>query len=241
MKSLLLISTSYPISLERIERGLIMLNYKNLIIALVLCIAILCGVVLVTSVLGKGNDSSSSSQASSADSSRKVEFQYDTEKLPEGYVAVLGYNDIYKVIKDGTIKGYKIRLSNGEFDDYDIQMPKNFEVYNADKQIYRAVDSNNKVLYYRHFNGKEWDVVDKQGDVLLAIPDNYTRADDSQELYSYEDGKDVKYKKLTTFADGSYAWNSVEPVNTDTTTTTSTTTTTKQTSTKKTTAKTTKK
>ncbi len=194
-----------------------MLNYKNLIIVLVLCIALLCGVVLVTSVLNNGNENSSSSNSSQSDSSRKVEFQYNTEKLPEGYVAVLGYNDIFKIVKDGEIKGYKIRLASGEYADYDIKTPKNFIVYDENKQIYKAVDSENKTLYYRHFNGKEWDVVDKQGDILLAVPDNYVRADDSQELYAYSEGSEVKYKKLATFADGSYAWSVVKPLDTETT------------------------
>ncbi len=224
-----------------------MFNYKNLIIALASAIAILCVVVLFTIVLSDGKSDSSSSSAADSTSSHKVTFSFDSEALPEGYVAVLGYEDVYKIIKDGTITGYKIKTQSGKYEDYDMNKPDNFKVYNDEQQIYQAVDSDNKVLYYRKFNGKEWNVVNKEGDTLLEIPENYKRADNSQELYITSDNGKQIMRKIIKFGDGSFAWNTVDNImetpTTSTTTTTATTTsepqstTAKPTDTTKTTAK----
>ena len=207
-----------------------MFHYKNLIIALASAIAILCVVVLFTIVLSDGKSDSSSSSAADSTSSHKVTFSFDSEALPEGYVAVLGYEDVYKIIKDGTITGYKIKTQSGKYEDYDMNKPDNFKVYNDEQQIYQAVDSDNKVLYYRKFNGKEWNVVNKEGDTLLEIPENYKRADNSQELYiTIDNGKQIM-RKIIKFGDGSFAWNTVDNImeesSTDTTSLATTTTTT---------------
>lgn len=207
-----------------------MFNYKNLIIALASAIAILCVVVLFTIVLSDGKSDSSSSSAADSTSSHKVTFSFDSEALPEGYVAVLGYEDVYKIIKDGTITGYKIKTQSGKYEDYDMNKPDNFKVYNDEQQIYQAVDSDNKVLYYRKFNGKEWNVVNKEGDTLLEIPENYKRADNSQELYITSDNGKQIMRKIIKFGDGSFAWNTVDNImeesSTDTTSLATTNTTT---------------
>lgn len=207
-----------------------MFNYKNLIIALASAIAILCVVVLFTIVLSDGKSDSSSSSAADSTSSHKVTFSFDSEALPEGYVAVLGYEDVYKIIKDGTITGYKIKTQSGKYEDYDMNKPDNFKVYNDEQQIYQAVDSDNKVLYYRKFNGKEWNVVNKEGDTLLEIPENYKRADNSQELYITSDNGKQIMRKIIKFGDGSFAWNTVDNImeesSTDTNSIATTTTTT---------------
>lgn len=200
-----------------------MFHYKNLIIALASAISILCVVVLFTIVLSDGKSDSSSSSAADSTSSHKVTFSFDSEALPEGYVAVLGYEDVYKIIKDGTITGYKIKTQSGKYEDYDMNKPDNFKVYNDEQQIYQAVDSDNKVLYYRKFNGKEWNVVNKEGDTLLEIPENYKRADNSQELYITIDNEKQIMRKIIKFGDGSFAWNTVNNIMETTTTTTTTT------------------
>lgn len=201
-----------------------MFNYKNLIIVLASAIAILCVVVLFTIVLSDGKNDSSSSSSADSTSSHKVAFSFDSETLPEGYVAVLGYEDVYKIIKDGEITGYKIKTPSGKYEDYDMNKPNNYKVFDEEQQIYQAVDSDNKVIYYRKFNGKEWNVVNKEGDILLEVPEDYIRADDSQELYIYKD-KDNKeiMRKITKFGDGSFAWNTVDNIMKTTTTTTTTT------------------
>lgn len=178
-----------------------MFNYRNLIIALLALIVVLCLLILVTSFGGDGDTSSKDETSSKA-----VEFTFEDETLPEGYVAVLGYDDVYRIVLDGEVKGYKIRLANGKYADYDINKPENFELVDADKQIYQVLDSDKKLLYYRQYNGKEWDFVDKNGEIILKVPDNFTRADDSQEIYEYEDNGEKAYKRVKVFGDGSCAW-----------------------------------
>lgn len=202
-----------------------MLKYKNFIILLVSLIIILLVIVLVTPKgSDKAKESDSSSQSASDDSSDDLSFTIEDENLPEGYVAVLGYEDVYKEIVDGRVLGYYIRLSTGEFASYDINKPNNFMLINELQQVYKAVDSAGNVMYYRHFNGKEWDIVDEFGKVLLEIPDNYVRADNSHELYTYTENDIIYTKKIHSFGDGTYAWQLIDEVDTKTTTTTTSTT-----------------
>lgn len=180
-----------------------MFNYKNLIIALLSLIALLCAIILIKSAFR--GDSSSSSETEET-SSQNIEFTFENEELPEGYVAVLGYEDVYRIVLDGQIKGYKIRLANGKYADYDIEKPVNFELVDADKQIYQVLNSDNKLLYYRHYNGKEWDFVNKNGEIILEVPANFVRADNSQEIYEYDDNGKKAYKRVKVFSDGTCAW-----------------------------------
>ncbi len=180
-----------------------MFNYRNLIIALLALIAVLCLLILFTSF---GGDEDAAESSNNDASSKAVEFTFENEELPEGYVAVLGYEDVYKIILDGELKGYKIRLANGKYADYDINKPSNFELVDADKQIYQVLNADKKVLYYRQYNGKEWDFVNKSGDIILKVPDNYKRADNSHEIYEYDDHGKRVYKRVKVFSDGSCAW-----------------------------------
>lgn len=129
-----------------------------------------------------------------------------TADIPENYVPVAGYDDVYKVMDGKTCVGYKQLTDSGKYVDFDVDMPSYFKKVPGSDTVYAEMTSDNKILRYRQFNGKEWDIVDKNGKVIFAIPDNYKRYDLSKEIYTTtEDGKTV-YKQLVRFEDGSHAW-----------------------------------
>lgn len=132
------------------------------------------------------------------------------EDIPDNYVAVAGYDDVYKVMDGKTCVGYKQKTSDGKYVDFDINMPSYFEKVSGSDTVYAEKTSDNKILRYRQFNGKEWDIVDKNGKVIFAIPDNYKRYDLSKEIYTTEvDGKTI-YKQLVRFEDGSHGWQTLQ-------------------------------
>lgn len=138
--------------------------------------------------------------------------QKQNENIPENYVLAAGYNNVYKVMDGETCVGYKELTDSGEFVDFDIDIPSYFEKVSGSDTVYAEMTSDNRVLRYRQFNGKEWDIVDREGNILFEIPDNYTRYDLSREIYSTtnEEGETV-YRQLVRFEDGTHAWQTVTP------------------------------
>lgn len=124
--------------------------------------------------------------------------------VPENYVAVAGFKNVYKVVENGEIKGYKEKTKSG-FVDYDINIPSYFVKIDGSDEIYQVTNDDGSVQY-RKFNGKEWDIVTKEGKIIFEIPDNYTRVDLSKELYLCTEEGETTYKQLFQFSDGSYGW-----------------------------------
>ena len=116
-----------------------MLNYKNLIITLVSLIAVLFTICIFAPKGAK----KAQELSSSVEESRTPEggFYFDDEEIPEGFVAVLGYEDVYRVVVDGNDNGYVIRLPNGNYEPYDINRPQTFVLSDELRQIYKVVDS----------------------------------------------------------------------------------------------------
>lgn len=203
-----------------------MFRFKKLILALSSLITM---VLLIMLIAPKGAHKAKEEYSPKTNSAEetKPKFVFVDEDLPAGYVAVLGYEDVYQIIIDGRSLGYKIKLINGSYEDYDINKPSNYVIFNEEKQIYSALSSSGSLLYYRHFNGNEWDIVSDTGEIILAVPDNYERCDNSQELYRESTEEGTYIKRISKFADGTFAWSVVEsPVTTTVVTTVITTTTT---------------
>lgn len=187
-----------------------MLNYKNLIITLVSLIAVLL-IICIFAPKGakKAHETSSENESNISD---EYEFVFEEEEVPDGYVSVLGYEDVYRIVVDGVENGYVIQLPNGEYEPYDINRPKTFVLSDELRQIYKVVDVDGKLVFFRHYNGREWDVVDKTGEVMLAIPENYTRYDNSGELYKYKDSENEYLMRIVVFNDQTYAWEEMEKI-----------------------------
>ena len=129
--------------------------------------------------------------------------------VPENYKPVADHENVYAVMDGTKITGYKEKLSDGSFVDFDINIPENYQKLPGSDTIYQVVSEDGTVLQYRRFNGKEWDIVDKEGNIVFAIPDGYTRENAAENIYLAKTDTGTVRRKIVQFTDGSYAWQTV--------------------------------
>lgn len=130
----------------------------------------------------------------------------ENEAVPDNYQPVAGFSNVYAVMDGDTITGYKELLDSGEFIDFDIDIPDNYEKSEGSDVIYKVLTENGEILQYRRFNGENWDIVDEDGNIIFAIPSGYVREDAEQEIYLAQTDEGTVRRQLVRFADGTYAW-----------------------------------
>lgn len=136
----------------------------------------------------------------------------EDKDIPDNYLPVSGKENIYKVMSGEDIVEYKEKLADGSFVAYDIEIPDNYKKSTGSDIIYKVLTVDNQIYQYRKFNGKEWDVVDKDGNVILPIPDNYKRVNAQEDVYAVVSDEKTEYKKIIRFDDGTFAWQTIENV-----------------------------
>ena len=132
------------------------------------------------------------------------------DDIPEHYIKLIGYSNIYKNISDPEKISYFERTDENEFIPYDINKPDNYRTLeDAASGVYAVYSANGAIVEYRKFNGENWNVVDKAGTLVFTIPSTYIKLADKDDIYYLVvDGKKA-YKQLVKFQDGSYGWKNI--------------------------------
>jgi hypothetical protein len=131
----------------------------------------------------------------------------DNENLPDGYVRILAITDavVYSKTEGDTTHYYEF-IGNNKYVEYDIERPPYLVKTNFDKRIYQIKSENNSFAdEYRAYDGKVWQVVSKDYNVLFTIPDNYVLSAYYPNLYFVNEKDNYSYKLLTKIGT-QYAW-----------------------------------
>lgn len=128
--------------------------------------------------------------------------------LPTGFVR---YNPVTEAVvyrkenADGTYSYYEY-IGNEEFNFFDINKPAYLVKTSFDKKLYQIKNENGILLEeYRAFDGHTWQVMDKNFNILLEVPENYTLSKEYINLYSIALKDGLSYKIITKIGD-KYAW-----------------------------------
>lgn len=133
----------------------------------------------------------------------------EPDELPEGFVRALSITDgaVYYVDKDNTRLYYE-HVGNGKFIEYDINRPSYLVRTEFDRRIYQIKIDDKLQEEYRAYAYGAWQVVSKDYDVILEVPENYILTNDVN-VYFVNDAKNPTYKMLNKLGN-QYVWSKIK-------------------------------
>ena len=155
-----------------------------------------------------------------ADSSWKLD-----PEIPQNYIPVLGYDELYMVIDEhGNIIGYRqrVRQPDGSWHWYDVNpdIPEGWMPVPGLDNVYMMVDENGVTRYFRYHRNADdtfyFEEVDENGNPLRQwpdgsiIPDNFRRVTGNIYAVYNEHGVIIGYMERVLNPDGTYTWVEVD-------------------------------
>jgi hypothetical protein len=175
---------------------------KPIIITLIILFLVFVAIWIASPRVGEKVDT---------DTGVSVEFEdkdFDVpDNLPTGFVRVSTITDAVVFFKDeNNVRSYYEYIGNNKYIEYDVNKPSYLVKTNFDKRIYQIQTNDNKFINeYRAYDGKTWQVVAKDYNILLNVPSNYTLSKDYPNLYCINEDNNLSYKLLTKIGT-QYAW-----------------------------------